>query len=41
MALFSNAISAYSRFSLAFSASSSLSRSNSDAPKPPYLDFHW
>lgn len=37
MALFSSAMSAYIRLSLAFSTSSSFRRFNSDAPRPPYL----
>ena len=37
----SMALSAYIRFSLAFSASSSWIRLSSEASSPPYFDFHW
>lgn len=41
IAEFSNAKSAYIRFSLAFAASSSRSRFNSGNPAPAYSDFQW
>src|SRR5690606_5074080 len=40
MAALSRASSAYMRFSLEFSASSSLTRRSSEASRPPYLAFH-